>query len=254
MLLRKQTHTKTPVSCGLVLILHCFEGKICRTLRFLPPLFKLCWPYGGLSLCCIFLGYVHVLPRTRWRMSEEGSTPKGWDLGQPGKVLVRHPCSHCLLLQSFLLSTFLLQHPYSQSLLPTAQRLIWGLDTGWIYTIHYTHKKVLQVFTVALLFTAHTQAWLSNKSSPVVDNLLKNTAVLTRLATLYFLKQLCLCWPKSGSSKASFGCFQDNRLKRDGQIAFLMLNFHNWFAAYCRLPTTAFLHSRQCSANSPDLL
>lgn len=45
---------------------------------------------------------------------------------------------------------------------------------------------MFQVFTAALHFTAHTQAWLCIKGSPVVDNLLKNTAELTRLATLYF--------------------------------------------------------------------
>lgn len=54
----------------------------------------------------------------------------------------------------------------------------------WIYNINYTHKEMLQVFTAALLFTAHTQVWFSSKGSPVVDKLLKNTAVLTRLATL----------------------------------------------------------------------
>lgn len=168
MLLRKQTHTKTCMSCGLVLILQCFEGKICRTLWFLPPLSKLCWSSGTSSLCCIFLGPLHVLPTAGWGMLEEGSTPMGWVLDQPGKVLVRHPCSCCLLVQRFLLCRFPLQHLYSQSFLQTVQSLIWSFDMAWIYTIHYTHKKMLQVFTAALLFTAHTQTWLSSKGSPAV--------------------------------------------------------------------------------------
>lgn len=174
------------MSFGLVLILQCFEGKICRTLRFFAPLSKLCWSSGRSSLCCVFPGPVHILPTARWGMSEEGSTPKGWVLDQSGKVMVRHPCSCCLFMQRFLLSRFPLQHLYSQSFLRILQSLIWGFDVVWIYTIDYAHKKMFQVFTAALHFTAHTQAWLCIKGSPVVDNLLKNTAELTRLATLYF--------------------------------------------------------------------
>lgn len=105
-----------------------------------------------------------------------GQYPKGWVLDQSGKVMVRHPCSRCLFMQRFLLSRFPLQHLYSQSFLQILQSLIWGFDVVWIYTIHYTHKKTFQVFTAALHFTAHTQAWLSIKGSPVADNLLENTA------------------------------------------------------------------------------
>lgn len=123
MLLRKQTNTRTCMSSGLVLILPCFEGKICRMLWFLPPLSTLCWS----SLRCIFLGPVHVLPMARWRMSERGRTSKRWVLNHPGEVMVRNSRSHCLLVQHFLLSSFPLQHLPSQSFLQTVESLIWGL-------------------------------------------------------------------------------------------------------------------------------
>lgn len=179
------------MSCGLVLILQRFKAKICRTLRLLPPLSRLCWAPGRLSLCCIFLGPAHVLPKAWWGMLEEGNTPMGWVLDQPGKVLVRHPRSCCLFVQCFLLCRFPLQHLYSQSFLQTVQSLIWGLDMARIYTIHYYTRRCSRFLLHTVVQITHSSLD-SSKGSPVVCNLLKNTAVLTRLATLFFESILSL--------------------------------------------------------------
>lgn len=120
-----------------------FWRKTVQDTVILPPLSRLCWSSVRSSLGYIFLGLVHILLMAVWGMLDEGSTPKGWVLDQPGKVLVMHPCSCCLFLLRFLLPRFPLHHLRSHSFLQTVQSLIWGFDVAWIYTIHYTHKKTL---------------------------------------------------------------------------------------------------------------
>lgn len=112
-----------------------------------PSTFWLYWASGKLSLCCIFLGPVHILPTAGWEMLEDSSTTKGWVLDQPGKIMLRHPCSCCMFMQHFFLSRFPLQQLYSVIFVDSAS-LTWGFNTAWIYSIHYTLKRMLQFFTV----------------------------------------------------------------------------------------------------------
>lgn len=67
---------------------------------------------------------------------------------------------------------------------------------------------MLQVFTAALLFTADTQAWLFGKSYLVVDSLVKNTAMLPRLVTLYFWSNYLFFYLNLGQVRSHLDVFK----------------------------------------------